>query len=317
MKPILISLCFFICAVYIFNAPWIHPSQEKNRELLAHRGLHQTYSPFGINDQTCTASRIETPQHDYIENTLASISAAVDLGADIVEIDIHPTIDGEFIVFHDWELECRTDGTGVVREQTLSYLKSLDVAYGYTADNGKTYPFRDKYVGAMPTLAEVLSTFQETKILINIKSNDSKEAQQLTEYLRVHQFTNRQRLSVYGSGENIPVFADLNPDIKTLYRKQAKSCIKRYILLGWTGYMPQPCNNSLIPIPKNYQWLIWGWPNLFESRLEKVNSRPMLMGAHKKDKANSGIDDIESIPENFGGIILTNRIDIIGKKGLR
>ena len=66
--------------------------------------------------------------------------AAFDAGADIVEFDVHPTTDGHFAVFHDWTLDCRTDGKGVTREHTLAELKKLDVGYGYTADGGKTFP---------------------------------------------------------------------------------------------------------------------------------------------------------------------------------
>ena len=140
-------------------------------EILAHRGLHQTFDPTGITKETCTATRIIKPEHNYIENTITSIQASIDYGADIVEFDIHPTVDGEIVVFHDWELGCRTNGKGVVREQTTEYLKSLDIGYGYTADNGKTYPFRGKFVGEMPTLGEVLTSFPNTRFLINIKSD--------------------------------------------------------------------------------------------------------------------------------------------------
>jgi len=35
---------------------------------------------------------------------------------------------------------------------------------------------------------------------------------------------------------------------------------------------------------------------------------------YKKGNANSGVDDIESIPAEFGGVVWTNRIDIIGRR---
>lgn len=290
--------------------------ETQKAELLAHRGLHQTFDPTGVTNDTCTASRIDTPTHPYIENTIPAIQAAIDLGADIIEFDIHPTSDGEFVVFHDWRLECRTDGSGVVREQPLAYLKSLDIGYGYTHDDGKTYPFLGKFTGTMPTLLEVLTTFTDTKFLINIKSNSDQEVEQLTDYLKQRNI-NRKRLSVYGSGSNIDHFAVLNSDIITLSKQRAKSCLKSYILLGWSGYMPESCHNSYVPIPENYQWLIWGWPKTFEKRLKSVGSRSLLMGAHQKGKANSGIDSIESlknVPKGYKGIIFTNRIDLIGEQ---
>ena len=96
-------------------------------------------------------------------------------GADIVEFDIHPTTDGHFAVFHDWTVDCRTEGRGVTREHTLAQLKALDVGYGYTADGGKTFPFRGRGVGLMPSLDEVLDAFPGRRFLINIKSNDPAE----------------------------------------------------------------------------------------------------------------------------------------------
>ena len=50
---------------------------------------------------------------------------------------------------------------GVTREYTMEELEQLDIGYGYTADNGETYPFRGKGVGLMPTLDEVFYRFPE------------------------------------------------------------------------------------------------------------------------------------------------------------
>lgn len=70
-----------------------------------------------------------------------------------------------------------------------------------------------------------------------------------------------------------------------------------------------------MPVPENYQWLIWGWPETFEARLAEVGSRALLMGPHESGKANSGVDSEESMqatPADFKGIIFTNRIDLLG-----
>ena len=301
-----------IFGLYLGNTSLLVSSNPDERILLAHRGLHQTYSPVGVKRMDCTAIIIDEPIHDYQENTIASIKAAFELGAHIVEIDIHPTTDGEFIVFHDWTLECRTNGKGVVQEQTTAYLKSLDIGHGYTADGGKTFPFRGKFFGAMPTLGEVLTAFPEEPLLINIKSGNVKIAKLLTDYLHAHKKANPQRLSVYGGGANIPKFAELNPQIITLHFKTVTSCLIKYLLIGWSGHVPQECHNTYVPVPKNYQWIIWGWPNRFENRLRKVGSTPLLMGDYKKGNGNGSINDVESISEQFGGIVWTNRIDIIG-----
>ena len=108
--------------------------------LIAHRGVHQTFHRENLENDTCTAERIYPPEHDYLENTLRSMEAAFAAGADIVELDVHPTTDGHFAVIHDWTVDCRTEGTGETRSHDLAYLKTLDIGYGYTADGGATYP---------------------------------------------------------------------------------------------------------------------------------------------------------------------------------
>ena len=145
--------------------------------LLAHRGIAQTlHASKDIN--TCTAS-IDPPVHGLLENTIASMQAAFDAGADIVEFDEHPTSDGQFAVFHDWTVDCKTEGHGRTRDHSMAQLKALDIGYGYTADGGKTFPLRGKGVGLMPTLDEVLSAFPDKRLLINVKSNDPAEGELL------------------------------------------------------------------------------------------------------------------------------------------
>ena len=62
--------------------------------LLSHRGVHQPFSRHGLTNETCTAAQSLPAGHSFIENTLPSIDAAFYYGADMVEIDVHPTTDG-------------------------------------------------------------------------------------------------------------------------------------------------------------------------------------------------------------------------------
>src|SRR5207247_6839861 len=62
----------------------------------------------------------------YPENTLESIRAAFDLGADAVELDIRLSSDGVPMVFHDDTLERTPNPRGEFDERTLCELKALD-----------------------------------------------------------------------------------------------------------------------------------------------------------------------------------------------
>src|SRR5262245_60225948 len=124
LKRTALVIALFALFCFVNNTTLLSRPQPGRPPLLAHRGLAQTYDLAGVAKDTCTASRIHPPEHPYLENTLASMEAAFGAGADIVELDIHPTNDGQFAVFHDWTLDCRTEGTGVTRAHTMAELKA-------------------------------------------------------------------------------------------------------------------------------------------------------------------------------------------------
>src|SRR5262245_11579724 len=124
--------------------------------------------------------------------------AAFDAGADVVELDIHATTDGQFAIIHDWTLDCRTDGSGPTRQHTLAELQALDIGYGYTADGGKSYPFRGKGVGLMPSLDEVLAAFPGKRLLIDIKSNEPTDGAKLADRLARLPPEQLAKIMVYG-----------------------------------------------------------------------------------------------------------------------
>ena len=302
-------------AVYLNNSSYLASPPADRPSLLAHRGLHQTYDRTGITSETCTASRIDPPTHPFLENTISSIQAAFDLGADVVELDVHPTKDGHFVVFHDWTLDCRTDGHGVTREHTLAELKALDIGYGYTPDDGKTYPFRGRGIGLMPTLSEVLTAFPERTLLINVKSNDAQEGAQLADMLAQLPNERLERIMVYGGDAPIQVLRQRLPPLRTMSRQTLKSCFLRYAALGWSGYVPHPCRNTLLLVPTNIGPWLWGWPHVFQRRLARYNTVIYAVAPYDGGELSSGInspDQLSLLPKDYVGGIWTDRIDIIG-----
>ena len=165
--------------LYINNTNLLTAHRAGKPVLLAHRGMAQRFDERDLKNDTCTAALMLPPTHDYLENTIRSMRAGFEAGADIVEIDVHPTTDNEFAVFHDWTLDCRTNGHGVTRGHTMAELKRLDIGYGYTSDSGKTFPFRGKGIGMMPSLGEVLATFPDQRLLVNVKSREPSEGEKL------------------------------------------------------------------------------------------------------------------------------------------
>jgi glycerophosphoryl diester phosphodiesterase len=311
MKPILAA-----CATAIVTLTAAADDGPYSRAtILAHRGVYQQYERTGLANETCTASRMLIPTHAYLENTLASMEAAFRYGANVIEFDIHPTRDGEFVVFHDWTVACRTEGKGVTREQTLAYLKSLDIGHGYTADGGKTFPFRGKHVGAMPTWNEVMQAFPRNRFLVNIKSNDAKEGSLIVAYARKHGYE-ADRLAFSGGDRPVETIRREWPEVRTLSRAQLSSCLFGYIALGWAGSVPAACHRSIIYVPVNYSGFMWGWPEDFLARMRAVDAEVFVFGPRAQGETGmTGLDTIEQLerlPTDFAGGIVTDRIEVIG-----
>ena len=68
----------------------------------------------------------------YPENTLVAFEAAMDAGADMIELDVLLTKDRKIVVIHDESLDRTTNGRGPVSEHTLSEQKALDGHGGWT-----------------------------------------------------------------------------------------------------------------------------------------------------------------------------------------
>ena len=60
------------------------------------------------------------------ENTLASFKLGVELGASVIETDVHISKDGEVVLIHDHTVDRTTDGHGFVKDMTVAELKQLD-----------------------------------------------------------------------------------------------------------------------------------------------------------------------------------------------
>lgn len=75
------------------------------------------------------------------ENTLASLRAAIEAGADAVELDLHVAACGTPVLFHDAMLSRTTNGAGPLRRLTFAELRLLDAGAWFSADfSGERIP---------------------------------------------------------------------------------------------------------------------------------------------------------------------------------
>ncbi|MEO9683181.1 MAG: glycerophosphodiester phosphodiesterase family protein [Tateyamaria sp.] len=310
LKRALIALTVIVAGLWLNNTSLFVPiPPEQTPRLLAHRGVHQIYAGEGRGNDTCTAQSIAAPQHDFIANTIRSMQAAFDFGADIVELDVHLTSDNTFAVFHDWTLDCQTNGAGVTHKQSFEYLSTLDLGYRYSAD-GQTFPLRGTAIGEMPTLQGVLDANLGGQYLINFKSNRASEGRYLASMLGTIGSTT-QMFGVYGGAAPTRAVTAL----RGFDRPALKKCLLHYALMGWTGYVPDACHATLVAVPMDYGHFLWGWPYKFTKRMKHVGTDVILWGPYDGSGFSSGIDDattLSRVPAHFDGILWTNRIEVIG-----
>jgi glycerophosphoryl diester phosphodiesterase len=97
------------------------------------------------------------------ENTLASFSSALEVGAEIVELDVHLTRDAHVVVIHDPTVDRTTSGTGRVLDMTLTELRALPA--GFPARFGTAFAGE-----RVPLLAEVLALLRgRARVMIEMK----------------------------------------------------------------------------------------------------------------------------------------------------
>lgn len=93
------------------------------------------------------------------ENTLAAFQAALDVGADGIELDVCRCASGEIVVIHDDSIDRTTNGSGSVATIKLSALKALDAGAWFDA----------RFAGEqIPTLREVFELVNG-RMLMNIE----------------------------------------------------------------------------------------------------------------------------------------------------
>jgi glycerophosphoryl diester phosphodiesterase len=138
--------------------PWLRPHRPLS---IAHRG-----------------HSIEVP-----ENTIEAYRRAIELGAEMIEADVHLTRDGHLIMLHDDTLDRTTTGRGAARDAALPEVQLLD------AGSWMGPEFRGLRV---PTTQAFLDLAEEAGIpvCLEVKGGDAREADAIATAL-VHEVLRR------------------------------------------------------------------------------------------------------------------------------
>ncbi|HTV69399.1 MAG TPA: glycerophosphodiester phosphodiesterase family protein, partial [Rhizobiaceae bacterium] len=94
----------------------------------------------------------------FPENSIAAVVDAVELGAEMVELDVQKSRDGVYVVFHDSWLNRTSTCKGILAEKTLAELKTCNLVVEGTGE---------VTAETVPTLTEMLAVTRD-KIFVNV-----------------------------------------------------------------------------------------------------------------------------------------------------
>ncbi|MFC4094260.1 glycerophosphodiester phosphodiesterase family protein [Euzebyella saccharophila] len=107
---VFLAMIFFLAckSTYDVNSLWsiqteFHDASSKTVLVAAHRGAHK----------------------GNFENSIVSTIKCIELGVDIVEVDVRSTKDGHLVLMHDSSVDRTTNGSGKVADLTLAEIRSL------------------------------------------------------------------------------------------------------------------------------------------------------------------------------------------------
>lgn len=160
-------------------------------------------------------------------DTLYAFENAVEIGADVLEMDAHITKDREIVLMHDERVDRTTDGTGLIEDLTLAELLKLDAAYQWSNDEGKTLPYRGQGI-QVPTLKELFEKFPEKRFLIEIKLTENPINKPLCNLIHEYNMEDKVVLASFHD-DAMALFRETCPDIAT---SASKGEVTPFILLG-------------------------------------------------------------------------------------
>ncbi|WP_299433972.1 glycerophosphodiester phosphodiesterase family protein [uncultured Maribacter sp.] len=135
------------------------------------------------------------------ENTIASIQKALDLGVDMIEIDVFKIKSGEIVVFHDDTLERLTNGKGKIEEYTFEELSKFVVTGNHK----------------IPLLTDILDAI-DAQVPLNIElkgANTAKEVNTIVlEYVKDKDWELNNFIISSFNWEELRIMRDTNTNIR-------------------------------------------------------------------------------------------------------
>lgn len=162
-------------------------------------------------------------------NTMEAIRQAIDIGVDMIEIDIRLTKDRVPVLIHNDTVDETTDGKGLVSEMSFDQIRKLD------AGSWKDIKYKGEKI---PSLMEVLD-YSKGKIYLSIDLKDESAIPEMIKAIQSADMVDNvvicgcvesQAKAIWQIDENLSVLLNTDPDLDRLAKMDDKSeFIKEYI----------------------------------------------------------------------------------------
>ncbi len=182
----------------------------------------------------------------FPENTIPAFLGSAELGAKILEMDVHRTADGILVVIHDETVDRTTDGSGPVAGFTLDALKELDAGYRFRPpDSPEEFPYRGRGL-TVPTLREVFTALPAKHLIVEVKEDDPSAADALIALVREF---GREEITLAASFHRDVLFRcrELAPEIATHASEGEVTLFLPAAWLGLEGLLTPDYGAFLVP----------------------------------------------------------------------
>ena len=194
------------------------------------------------------------------DNTLIAFQAAIEAGADWVELDIHKTKDGKIVVNHDATTGRTAEKNLIVAQATYDELQKLDVATGFRKSKGLT--LRECPVQRMPLLAEAIKLILKqkgTKLSIQPKADCVAEAMAIVRAL---------------GAENMVGFND----VSLKYMSQVKQLAPRIPVFWDRGANTDIAEDISIAKAKGFEALVINYKGITAEKIRLIKAAGLEVG---------------------------------------
>lgn len=197
-----------------------------------------------ITLQSCMKEKVMVIGHRgaagyEVENSLASVQKALDLGVDAIEIDVFKIQSGETVVFHDERVERLTNGGGLIEEYNGFDLQQLKLANNEKVpflqdvlklvDKKTTLNIELKGAGTAVTVDHILNYYKEKKgwkneqfIISSFRWDELEKLRELNAEIPIAVLTEDDPLKAIETAKKLNAIA-INPDFKTLSATNVKA----------------------------------------------------------------------------------------------